>query len=324
MTTALATRPNHAKQITRARARADQNAAAVYLASLAPGSRRTMQNALAQIAEHIAGNRDPFGFEWHALRFQHTAAIRSKLAEHYNAATANKMLCALRGVLKSAWRLQQMTAEDYTRARDIAPIKGTRLPRGRALTPGEIAALLNVCAQDASAAGARDAALIAVMRVCGPRRAEIASLELADYDPTAGTIRILGKGNKERSAPITQGAADALQDWLTVRGTHPGALFHPITKAGEVQRRHMTAQAVYDVLAKRATAAGITNLSPHDMRRTFVSDLLDAGADIATVQQLAGHANVQTTARYDRRGEHAKRKAVELLHVPYTRRMPKK
>lgn len=299
----------------------DQNPAAVYIASLESAhSRRTMQSALTEIAAMLTGSRTPFDVAWNALRFQHTAAIRSKLAETYAAATANKMLCALRGTLKAARDLGQMSAEDYSRAATIKAIKGETLPRGRALSRGEIGALLTSCTNDPTPAGARDAAIIALLYGCGLRRAEAAALELDAYDASAAQLRVMGKRNKERSTPITQGAAAAVEDWLTIRGTATGALFHPITKGGSIEPRHMHAQAIYDMLTKRAQAAGIKNLSPHDFRRTFVSDLLDAGADIGTVQHLAGHASVQTTIRYDRRGEAAKRKAVDLLHVPYTPR----
>ena len=129
---------------------------------------------------------------------------------------------------------------------------------------------------------------------------------------------IRGKCNKERELPLSNGALDALADWLAERGAEAGPLFPAIRKGGAIQHwQDMTPQAINLMLAKRAEQAGVADLSPHDLRRTFVSDLLDAGADIATVQKLAGHSNVTTTARYDRRGEQAKRKAVELLHVPY-------
>src|SRR2546422_2953990 len=299
---------------------ADGHPAAVYLAGLAPGSRRTMRQALDVIAGLLTGGRaDAEVLDLSALLYQHTQAVRAALVERYRPATANKMLAALRGVLREAWRLGQVTGEDHSRAADLTAVRGSTVPRGRALAAGELRALFTVVAADPRpATRARDAALLAVLYGAGVRRAEAVALTVADYDAATGALTIRhGKGRSERIMYATNGAADALSAWLAVRGMEPGALFCPIDKAGRITLRPMTTQAVFDRLASLGARAGVQRFSPHDMRRSFISDLLDNGADLAVVQQLAGHSSPTTTARYDRRGEHAKRRAAGLLHVPY-------
>jgi integrase len=301
----------------------DRNPALIYLAKLAHGSRRTLKEALNTIAGIAHPGADLASFPWGALRYQHTQAIRSKLAETYSASTANKMLSALRGTLKEAWRLGQMDAEDYQRAIDLDAVRGQKAiqaEKGRHLTQGELSALLGACV-DGSNAGARDAAIIAVGYTCGLRRAELAGLLLQDFDAGAGTLTIRrGKGNKERVVPVLNGTLGAVLDWLHVRGPWAGPLFCRVLKGDHVKPvEAISQQTIYDLLARRAEQAGVKAFSPHDLRRTFAGDLLDAGADIATVQQLMGHANVSTTAGYDRRGARAKRDAVNRLHVAYRR-----
>lgn len=301
--------------------RADQNPAAVYLAGLAPSSRRTMSVCLDTIARLGLGNPDVTMWDvpWHRLRFQHTQAIRSALAERYAHTTANLMLSALRGVLKAAWKLDLMSAEAYQKAASVESVRGETVPAGRALAPAEIASLLAVC--DDTPLGIRDAALISILYGCGLRRSEVVALDLADYDAAAATLLVRGKGNKQRKAPLGS-AAPALADWLAIRGAQPGALFHGLGNRNSGRR--LTDQAVYHILTRRGKEAGLEPFSPHDFRRTFVGDLLDAGADVIAVQKLAGHADPATTSRYDRRDERAGRDAVNRLHVPYRKRTVKK
>jgi len=302
--------------------------ALVYLASLSPGSRRTMKGALDAMAHLLTSGRcDALSLDWSEVRFQHGAALRAVLAERYAPATANKMLAAWRGTLKAAWRLGVLNSEDYGRAADLGSVRGETLPKGRALAGGELRALLSVCANDVykdatpRPAGVRDAAILCVLYGGGLRRSEIIGLDVADYDVQNGALTVRrGKGSKARITYLPSGGQSRLNRWLELRAQRElpleGPLFHPIHRSGKIFEGRMTDQAILALLQRRALGAGIRAFSPHDLRRTFISDLLDAGADIATVQKLAGHSNVQTTARYDRRGEVAKQRAASLLHIP--------
>jgi site-specific recombinase XerD len=256
-------------------------------------------------------------FSWHLLRYFHTQALRAWLAERYAPSSANKILCALRGVLRECVRLELMSAEEGLRASDLPSVRGSRLPRGRALSTGELRALFQAC-DLTTARGARDAALLALLYGAGLRRAEVVQIATSDLDLDGGVVRVTGKGNRERAVPFAPGVRGLLDRWIDLRGDLSGPLLLPVRKGGAVagDGRGLTGQAVLMILRRLAQRSGVSPFSPHDARRSFISDLLDAGADIATVQQLAGHAQVITTARYDRRGEHTRRRAVGLLHLP--------
>jgi integrase len=177
----------------------DEDPVLAYLARLSPGSRRTMRASLETIARLASGGEvGALDFPWWLLRYQHSEAIRGRLAEAYAPATANKMLSAMKGVLKSCWRLGLMTADERDRASDVEPVRGTRLPPGRSIPRGELRSLFEVCAAEANdprmrARGVRDAAMLALLYVGGLRRTELASLRLSDYDPEERAVRIRGR-----------------------------------------------------------------------------------------------------------------------------------
>ena len=300
----------------------DQHPVALYLAGLSTSSGRvSMACTLEKIAGILSqGRADALNVDWSKVRFQHATALRTRLLDQgHKPATVNKYLSALRGVLKASWQLGQMTAEDYHKAVSVKGVKGQSLPAGRELSPGELRSLLGGCAEDPSPSGARDAAILALLYGGGLRRAELVTLDSSDYDPDSGRLVVQGKGHKERIVWCSNGSKDALDDWLIVRGSADGPLFFRIQKGGQILTGRLTTQAVYYITQQRARKSGVRSFSPHDMRRTFVSDLLEAGADLSTVSRMAGHANVQTTARYDRRSEETKKKAAQLLFVPYQR-----
>jgi site-specific recombinase XerD len=287
-------------------------AASVYLESLAPGSRRTMAAALDSCARLIAGADHANEFSWARVRYEDVVALRSKLAAQYRAATANKMLSAVRGAIRAAAMLGLTDQVVSARNASIRSVRGRQLAKGRCLPAVDLRQMLDAC-DPARVSGLRDRALLMVTLGCGLRRSEVVGLDVSSFRRDEGALVIRGKGNVERLAFLPADAVHALDAWLAVRPVALGAMFLPITRGGRVTPRRLTDQAVYDLFHRIARRAGLEPLSPHDIRRTFITTLLDHGVDLSTVQRMAGHAQVTTTTKYDRRGLEAQRQAVQLL-----------
>lgn len=296
----------------------DQNPYVVYLASLSENSRPTAVQSLNRVAE-LLGFPSADVTPWHMLRFQHTQAIRQRLIEHYQPPTARKIISFIKGVLLMAKRLELISGDDYLKAIDIPGIKGENPPPGRYLSQAEIGALMRVCADDPKPAGARDAALIAVMVTTGMRVGETVSLNLDDYVADEHMIQVrLGKGKRHRRVPVVGSAEHALTDWLELRGKEPGRLFTRMSRQGHVTLDAFTTQAVVKILRKRGDEAGLRPFTPHDLRRTLVSWLLERGVSVLDVQRITGHQRPETVGRYDRRGDEVSRTiARDHLHIPY-------
>ena len=297
--------------------------ASAYLNSLSPSGRRTQRAALNNLAFVFSAGRisDAERFPWQNLRYEHTSGLSAYLVDiGYAKSSVNKHLVALRRVLEEAYRLGLFADHnDYYRAAGVRSLRAETLPRGRALKMAELEALVRVCREGSVHAtqGARDAALITVLYGAAVRRQEVVDLNLADVSFEERKLRVLGKGSKRRQVYLSQEAFKALQAWVEQRGRQMGPLFTHVSKGGRVVNRRLTPQAVYTILKRRQMQAGLTPFTPHDLRRSAITDLLAANVDVLTVSAIAGHASADTTRRYDRRAEETRKAAAEKLRSPY-------
>jgi site-specific recombinase XerD len=287
---------------------------ATYLGRVGVASGRGFRIALNNIAGIVSnGTKDCYGLDWASLTYQETSRIREALAARFAVRTANYGLCALRGVLKECWRLGLMTNEEFTRAIDLAAVRGDNTAAGRVLSLEELVVLFKACGEDPSPLGIRDSALMAILYGTGLRRSELLGLNVGDYSD--GTLTVRGKGNKTRLAYVVGEAKSIVEAWLHLLGRDSGAMFVAIGKGGRITGNRLDGRSLAVILEKRAKDAGISSFSPHDLRRTTATHLLDKGIDLGTVQKMLGHAHVSTTLLYDRRGESAKKQAALVLKV---------
>ena len=280
-------------------------------------SGRTMRRCLDRIAilfsESLASEDHPGEFvPWEDLRYQHVGTIRSRMLTEndWSPSHVNKHLSALRSVMREAWRLKLMSAEDYQAAREVRNVKAHRELTGRHIPGSEVRALLAGCLSAEGPIGVRDAALAAVLHSTGIRRDEAASALIERYDAAERALKVTGKGNKERTVYIHPATVPYLDRWLVTMGARRGPMFRRIDRWGRISGA-LTARSIGAIIDKRRRQAGLPPTSTHDFRRTFIGEFIDAGGDLILAQQLAGHASATTTARYDRRPERQKRAAVD-------------
>lgn len=306
----------------------ESNPAHYALVGKSEHSRRTYISRLNQVAQL-------FRFEsyanvpWNLLRHDHVTYIVQVFRERNVAyTTINTTLTAVRAVAREAFNLRQLSGDDLTRILHVKLEKGSRLPTGRHIPASDISSLVRVCKDDEGPSGIRDIAIIGLMYVCGLRRAEIAKLVVSDFDQLDNSIKFTGRKNKERICWPDSGTRDALLDWFVessadlLDGDAP--MFTPVRRSGKIFGRAITEQAIYNMVTKRWKQAGVRRCSPHDFRRSFVTNLLEENVDVLLTQRLAGHANPATTLRYDRRKEQEIKRASEVLHLPYVRKSPGK
>jgi site-specific recombinase XerD len=293
----------------------DAHPAALYLAHQQGLGRKSMRSTVERLARLLPGDFTVETAPWHLLRYQHTQAIWQRLHDSgMKPATVKKYLSALRGVLRECRRLGYMTFNDNAAATELPKVRGESLPAGRSLSQTEVTALLTTCAQDRSIAGVRDLALLHAVSFTGMRLTEIMNLTV---DAATDVVKILGKGNVEREGFLPADSVAAVTAWMKLRGTTKGPLFLHINKGGKVVPHKLTETSLRGILKRRGAHAGMALFTPHDLRRTFATQSLDTGTDLAVVQRLMGHKSVRTTERYDRRGAPAARAAVDRLAKAY-------
>lgn len=226
-----------------------------------------------------------------------TAFISALRARGLAPSTVERKVAALKGLHKFAVR--EGLTENHPTARLPLPKVPTRLPD--VITIDDADRLLGQPFAD-SALGLRDRALLEVLYGCGLRASEIIGLETTELDLDAGLMRVVGKGDKERTVPVGGMARHALTAYLA--SARPS--LRPARSVGRltahvflnVRGGALSRQAVHRIVRDYGARVGLEGLHPHTLRHSFATHLLEGGADLRAVQEMLGHADISTTQIY--------------------------
>lgn len=269
----------------------ERGLAANTLTSYRRDLRRYHEHLLAQGIEDLDGVSE-------ATVTGFLVSLREGDAEHppLSSTSAARTVVAVRGFHKFAVADGLATADPASGVKPPAPAK--RLPK--ALPLADVEAILDAAGAPGTVLALRDRALLEVLYGTGARISEAVGLDVDDLDAVDGTVLLRGKGSKERIVPVGSFARTAVDEYL-VRSRPELVAARRGTPALFLNARggRLSRQSAWAVLVKAADRAGVTkDVSPHTLRHSFATHLLDGGADVRVVQELLGHASVTTTQVY--------------------------
>lgn len=276
--------------------------------ALAENTVEAYAHDLARLCEHaeaeLGAPPDPT-----ALDERLVSTFLVKLGEEgLGARSAARHLSAVRGLARFLVRERVLAADPCALVE--RPRVGRKLPK--VLTTGDVGALLE--APEDSLRGLRDRAMLHVMYAAGLRVSELVGLKLGDLDLRKGVVMPLGKGQKRRLVPLGEPALDALDAYLKRRAELPGAAGTAVVFLSP-RGGALTRQAAWKMITRYARSVGIAKpSSPHKLRHSFATHLLEGGADLRSVQALLGHASITTTEVYTHLADDHVRAAYRRAH----------
>ena len=313
--------PTPSGQLTVDEKRPVINPAHLYLATLAKGqSQNRVIRLLNQIAQFF-GWADLSHCHWEKIQYPEIILLKNRLQESGKApSTINLQLSILKGVAFQSWAQGLIDDHSWMTIKAIKGARGSRVEKGRALQRKEMSKLVFHCEEDNTLKGIRDAAIFMLGAGCGFRRAEIVNLRLDGVDKVNRSVRVVGKGNKERLVLCSDTVWEYLSKWLSYRENTPSVgipnVFCVIYKGTHIDTsRPLSESAVYKMLRTRALESDVSTFTPHDLRRTFATRLFENGNDANTVRENMGHSSILTTQRYDKRDKDKARQATRDIEV---------
>ena len=285
-----------------------------YLLTL--GNDTTRGNVVSQLNAVLRAldlpEADALTFPWHELTADVVLLLRERLSARFAVRTTNMRLALVRSVCREAFASGLMPQQEYSRICAQRAVRGNAPDAGRAIPHEELVRLFEAAWAQQGPIAARDGAMLALLYGAGLRRSEAAGLDLEDYHRAGASVHVLGKGRKHRTTPLSASAIAAIESWLAVRGPMAGPLLLPVS-AGSIALKRWRPEAIWSRVQALAKLAGVEHCAPHDFRRTAITAALDRHVDLIVVRDFAGHANVQTTARYDRGAQERKRQVATAL-----------